>query len=79
MLKSYEAIYENGQFKWLAEDPELKTARVIVTVLEETSSESEHLFKAEQAALALAQLGGSEPEIEDIPRRRWEDPDANSG
>ena len=36
MLKSYEAIYENGQFKWLTEQPELKTARVIVTVLEET-------------------------------------------
>jgi len=37
MLKSYEAIYENGQFKWLTEQPEMTTARVIVTVLEETS------------------------------------------
>lgn len=36
MLKSYEAIHENGQFKWLTEQPELTTARVIVTVLEET-------------------------------------------
>lgn len=35
MLKSYEAIYENGQVKWLSEQPEIKTARVIVTVLEE--------------------------------------------
>ncbi|HEY9816346.1 MAG TPA: hypothetical protein V6D20_11185 [Candidatus Obscuribacterales bacterium] len=35
MLKSYEAIYENGQFKWLTGQPELTTARVIVTVLEE--------------------------------------------
>ena len=36
MLKSYEAIYENGQVKWLAEQPDINTARVIVTVLEET-------------------------------------------
>ena len=35
MLKSYEAIYENGQVKWLAEQPEIKIARVIVTILEE--------------------------------------------
>lgn len=35
MLKSYEAIYENGQVKWLNEQPEVTTARVIVTILEE--------------------------------------------
>lgn len=35
MLKSYEAIYENGQVKWLKEQPEIKTARIIVTILEE--------------------------------------------
>lgn len=35
MLKSYEAIYENGQVKWIAEQPEIKIARVIVTVLED--------------------------------------------
>jgi hypothetical protein len=33
MLKSYEAIYENGQVKWLTEQPELKSARVIITIL----------------------------------------------
>ncbi|MEP0924838.1 hypothetical protein [Leptolyngbya sp. ST-U4] len=36
MLKSYEAIYENGQVKWLKEQPEIKTARIIVTILEES-------------------------------------------
>ena len=36
MLKSYEAIYENGQVKWLAEGPSVRSARVIVTILEET-------------------------------------------
>ena len=41
MLKSYEAIYENGQFKWLKEQPEVKSPRVIITVLEEpTQSQS---------------------------------------
>lgn len=35
MLKSYEAIYENGQVKWLAEQPTITTARVIITILEE--------------------------------------------
>jgi hypothetical protein len=36
MLKSYEAIYENGQVKWLSEQPAVRSARVIVTILEET-------------------------------------------
>lgn len=36
MLKSYEAIYENGQVKWLGEQPTVQSARLIVTVLEET-------------------------------------------
>lgn len=35
MLKSYEAVYENGQVKWLGEQPLISSARIIVTVLEE--------------------------------------------
>jgi hypothetical protein len=35
MLKSYEAMYENGQVKWLNEQPSVQSARLIVTVLEE--------------------------------------------
>lgn len=35
MLKSYEAVYENGQIQWLDEQPSVQSARVIVTVLEE--------------------------------------------
>jgi hypothetical protein len=38
MLKSYEAIYENGQVTWLPDQPNLTTARIIVTVLEEPLS-----------------------------------------
>lgn len=41
MLKSYEAIYENGQFKWLTEKPEILSARVIMTVLEETPNNNQ--------------------------------------
>jgi hypothetical protein len=36
MLKSYEAIYENDQITWVSEKPQVNTARVIVTILEET-------------------------------------------
>ena len=36
MLKSYEATYENGQIKWLSEQLEIISARIIVTILEET-------------------------------------------
>ncbi len=72
MLKSYEAIYENGQVKWLTEQPDVTTARVIVTVLTEVPSEVESPSKAHQAAHSLAQLGGSEPDLQPIPRRRGE-------
>ncbi|MBW4622904.1 MAG: hypothetical protein KME17_26545 [Cyanosarcina radialis HA8281-LM2] len=37
MLKSYEALIENGQLKWLADEPKPSSARVIVTILEETA------------------------------------------
>ncbi|MBF0181067.1 MAG: hypothetical protein HQM03_13680 [Magnetococcales bacterium] len=33
MLKSYEAIYDRGQFRWLGPPPDIEQARVIVTVL----------------------------------------------
>jgi hypothetical protein len=35
MLKSYEAVYTNGQVTWLAEQPQVSSARVIVTILSE--------------------------------------------
>jgi hypothetical protein len=38
MLKSYEAIYENGQLTWLGEQPQISSARVIVTILSEDTS-----------------------------------------
>jgi len=35
MLKSYEAVYEDGTLRWVRERPGAKRTRVIVTVLEE--------------------------------------------
>lgn len=37
MLKSYEAIFEDGQVKWLTDEPKVSSARVIVTILEDTT------------------------------------------
>jgi hypothetical protein len=37
MLKSYEAIIENGQIKWLTDEPKIFKARVIVTILSDTT------------------------------------------
>jgi hypothetical protein len=37
MLKSYEAIYEHGQVTWLTEQPQVSSARIIVTVLSENT------------------------------------------
>jgi hypothetical protein len=61
MLKSYEAIFENGQVKWLAEQPELKSARVIITILEDNVLTDEGAETLVDKGLRLEELGGSEP------------------
>jgi hypothetical protein len=35
MLKSYEAVYEDGNLRWVREQPAARRMKVIVTVLEE--------------------------------------------
>jgi hypothetical protein len=35
MLKSYQAIYQNGQIKWLEDRPKIESAQIIVTILNE--------------------------------------------
>ncbi|MBR8835530.1 MAG: hypothetical protein DSM106950_16310 [Stigonema ocellatum SAG 48.90 = DSM 106950] len=40
MLQSYEAIIENGQLKWLTDAPKVSKARVIVTILSDTSPQT---------------------------------------
>lgn len=37
MLKSYEAIFENGQVKWHRSAPSVSKAHVIVTILGDTT------------------------------------------
>jgi hypothetical protein len=47
MLKSYEAVYEDGKLRWIREQPASKKMRVIVTVLEEeTDAEAAVVRKA---------------------------------
>jgi hypothetical protein len=36
MLKSYEATLDHGQVKWLGEQPNIESARIIVTILDES-------------------------------------------
>lgn len=38
MLKSYEALYDHGQIRWLETPPDVALARVIVTVLAEPAA-----------------------------------------
>lgn len=40
MLKSYEAIYDHGQIRWLEAPPDVEEARVIITVLEPSATDS---------------------------------------
>ncbi|MBD1916569.1 MULTISPECIES: hypothetical protein [Cyanophyceae] len=38
MLRSYEAIYKGGQLKWRSEQPQISSARVIATILEDITA-----------------------------------------
>jgi hypothetical protein len=72
MLKTYEVMIENGQINWLREQPNVKSARAIITFLEEegvTDKMPELLVDRDPK---LQELGGSEPQAQDIPRRRYD-------
>ena len=58
MLKSYEAIYENGQVKWLNEQPALSAARIIVTVLNDLSQGSQEPTETTQSLRKFGQFRG---------------------
>ena len=53
MLRSYEATIDEGQLHWVGAEPSLRHARVIVTVLED-SSEPDRAFQRE---VTLPKLG----------------------
>jgi hypothetical protein len=71
MLKAFEVMIENGQIKWLKEQPNVKSARAILTFLDEEPLAEE--AKAEpDSEPKLEELGGSEPQLLDISRRRYD-------
>jgi len=75
MLKSYEVTIENGQINWLGEQPNIQSTRAIITLLQENSTAEENtpvITKAKQAAQKLAEMGGTQPDLQTIPRRRAE-------
>lgn len=55
MLRSYEATIDEGQLHWVGAEPSLKHARVIVTVLED-SSEPGRAFQHEAAVPKLGDI-----------------------
>jgi hypothetical protein len=40
MLQSYEAFYDHGQIRWLADKPPVEEGRIIVTILPPQVSEA---------------------------------------
>ena len=70
MLRTYEAIIQDGQVKWLAEKPDIKSGRVFITVLEDRSMGN--LKINDSLKQNVLNLFGAEPDAQDIPRRRME-------
>jgi hypothetical protein len=71
MLKAYEVMIENGQINWLTEQPSFKSARAIITFLEEEVLIDKILESFVDKEPTWEELGGSEPQVQDIPRRRY--------
>ena len=70
MLKSYEAIIENDRVKWLYEMPEIKSARIIITVLEEKPLGEKHRTPPPSLAGKAKTLGDIVSPI--VSEEEWE-------
>lgn len=70
MLKSYEAIYESGQIRWLKEEPPIGTAHIIVTILEDNPSE----IKRRRPPVSIAGKGKTLGDIVNpiVSEKDWE-------
>ncbi len=70
MLKNYEAIYENGRVTWLTEHPPVQSARIMITILEETSP----LVKRRTPPTAIAGKGKTLGDIISpiVDEQEWE-------
>lgn len=53
MLKTYEAIYDHGQIRWLETPPDVDEARIIVTVLPAQAIEARPVTKRRRPPEAL--------------------------
>lgn len=62
MLKSYEAVIEENQIKWLGTPPQMTSARVIITVLS-TDNEDEIASVRCKTKLKKRQLGFMQGEM----------------
>ncbi|NJM98557.1 MAG: hypothetical protein HC800_16605 [Phormidesmis sp. RL_2_1] len=74
MLESYEAVYENGQLKWLNEQPLVDSARVIVTVLKDLDLNAANSKKRRVPPDAIAGKGRTLGDIVSpiVPEEDWE-------
>lgn len=70
MLRTYEAVIEDGEVKWLAEKPDIQSGRVFITILEDRSIVTP--TTNDSLKQDLLNLFGTEPDAQDIPRRRIE-------
>lgn len=70
MLKAYEVVIENDHIKWIKDHPKVKSARAIITFLEDEASTEPNSDPLLDREPKLEDLGGSEPQIQAIPRRR---------
>ncbi|MCX7113578.1 MAG: hypothetical protein NTX45_26500 [Proteobacteria bacterium] len=56
MLKSYEAIYDNGYLQWLGKSPRLNHARVMVVIAESDEDETPQTIQQDINGPRLAKI-----------------------
>ena len=77
MLRSYEAIYDQGQLRWLKDAPQETPLRVIVTVIEEAATAEPAPRKRRRPPPELAEmmrLVGEDASLLEpaIPAEEWD-------
>ena len=70
MLQAYEVMIENGQIKWLKEQPNIRSGRAIITFVEECFLMTDDIDLDNEPS--LESLSGSQPQAQTIPRRRYD-------
>ncbi|NJM00837.1 MAG: hypothetical protein HC924_19680 [Synechococcaceae cyanobacterium SM2_3_2] len=70
MLKTYQAIYEKGQIQWIGETPEVESAHVLITILEEVSQQKKKRTRPAHLIGQIKILGDIVSPI--VPEEDWE-------